>query len=101
MNDQSPRKVFEKAIALLKTGGHQEAEALVRDALERDPGDINFVSLLGSILAERGELQEAAQLLGRAVRGCAVRSCAVCGCEVLGSAMLSCPARSCRAYCAW
>ena len=51
MNDQSPRKVFEKAIALLKTGGHQEAEALVRDALERDPGDINFVSLLGSILA--------------------------------------------------
>jgi len=68
MNDQSPRKVFEKAIALLKTGAQQEAEALVRDALERDPGDINFVSLLGSILAERGELQEAAQLLGRAVR---------------------------------
>ena len=67
MNDQSPRKVFENAIALLKAGAQQEAEALCRDALERDTGDINFVSLLGSILAKRGELQEAAQLLGRAV----------------------------------
>lgn len=68
MSDHYPKKVFERAIALLEDGADQEAEALCRDALERDAGDINFVSLLGSILAGRGELQEALQLLGRAVR---------------------------------
>jgi len=68
MSDPSPRQVFDRAVSLMKGGARQEAEALCRDALERDPGDINFVSLLGSILAGRGALDEAAQLLGRAVR---------------------------------
>ena len=63
MKDHSPRTVFERVITLLKDGDQQQAETLCRDALERDPGDINFVSLLGSILARRGDLQEAAELL--------------------------------------
>lgn len=68
MKDHSPRTVFERVITLLKDGDQQQAETLCRDALERDAGDINFVSLLGSILARRGDLQEAAELLDRAVR---------------------------------
>ena len=68
MSEQQPRKVFERAISLLKGGARAEAEALCRDALARDPGDINFVALLGSILADRGALEEAAECLGRAVR---------------------------------
>ena len=62
------RKVFERVVTLLKGGERQEAESLCRDALARDPGDINFVSLLGSILASRGAHQEAVELLQRAVR---------------------------------
>ena len=68
MNDQSPRAAFERTVALLKGGARQEAEALCRDMLERDPGDINFVSLLGSILASRGAHEEAVSLLSRAVK---------------------------------
>ena len=68
MNDQSPRAAFERAVSLLKGGARQEAESLCRDMLQRDPGDINFVSLLGSILASRGAQEEAVELLGRAVK---------------------------------
>lgn len=68
MTDDSPRKVYEQVINLLKEGAREDAETLCRDALERDPGDINFVSLLGSILAGRGAMEEAAELLSRAVR---------------------------------
>ena len=68
MEQQHPRKVFERVVTLMKGGERQEAESLCRDALARDPGDINFVSLLGSILASRGAHEEAVELLQRAVR---------------------------------
>jgi tetratricopeptide (TPR) repeat protein len=68
MNNQNPRAAFERTVELLKGGARQEAEALCRDMLERDPGDINFVSLLGSILASRGAHEEAVSLLSRAVK---------------------------------
>ena len=68
MTEQHPRRIFERIVALLKGGERQEAESLCRDALERDPGDINFVSLLGSILAARGAHEEAAEQLERAVK---------------------------------
>ena len=68
MTEQHPRRIFERIVTLLKGGERQEAESLCRDALERDPGDINFVSLLGSILASRGAHEEAAQQLERAVK---------------------------------
>ena len=68
MTDDNPRKVYEQVIALLKEGAREDAEALCREALERNPGDINFVSLLGSILAGGGAMEEAAELLSRAVR---------------------------------
>ena len=68
MNNQNPRAAFERTVELLKGGAREEAEALCRDMLERDPGDINFVSLLGSILASRGAHEEAVSLLSRAVK---------------------------------
>ena len=68
MTDDNPRTIYEQVIALLKGGAREDAEALCREALERNPGDINFVSLLGSILAGSGEMEEAAELLSRAVR---------------------------------
>ncbi|MFZ9129630.1 MAG: tetratricopeptide repeat-containing sulfotransferase family protein [Pseudomonadales bacterium] len=68
MAEQHPRKVFERAINLLRGGARGEAEALCRDRLVQDPGDINFVALLGTILADKHEFEEAAELLGRAVK---------------------------------
>ena len=68
MPEQHPRKVFERVIALLKGGARGEAESLCRERLEFDPGDINFVALLGTILAEKHEFEEAAALLARAVK---------------------------------
>ena len=68
MSNDNPRKVYEQVIALLKEGAREDAETLCREALERNPGDINFVSLLGSILAGGGAMEEAAELLSRAVR---------------------------------
>ena len=68
MSDPSPKIIFERAISHLKSGANEEAEALCREVLERDPGDINFVCLLGSILGRRGALNEALELLQRAVK---------------------------------
>ncbi len=63
-----PRQVFERVITLLKSGARAEAEALCRQAVARDQGDVNFTALLGTILAERSEWQEAAQLLEHVIR---------------------------------
>ena len=68
MSDPSPRIIYERAISFLKSGASEEAEALCREILERDPGDINFVCLLGSILGHRGAMNEALELLQRAVK---------------------------------
>ena len=68
MSDPSPRIIFERAISHLKSGANEEAEALCREVLERDPGDINFVCLLGSILGRRGAMDEALELLQRGVK---------------------------------
>ena len=63
-----PKRIFDRAVELVKGGARQEAEALCRQALEQNPGDINFVALLGWILAESNKLEEAEELLTRAVR---------------------------------
>ena len=68
MSDPNPKVIFERAISHLKSGANEEAEALCREVLERDSGDINFVCLLGSILGRRGALNEALELLQRAVK---------------------------------
>ena len=58
MVSQHPKRIFDRAVELVKGGARPEAEALCRQALEQNPGDINFVALLGWILAESNKLEE-------------------------------------------
>ena len=59
---------------------------MCRETLQTDPGDINFVALLGSILAEKGELEEAETLLTRAVKAAPGHAKAL---EDLGTVLLN------------
>ncbi len=69
MSDKkNPRQVFERVISLLKSGARAEAESLCRESIQRDPGDVNFMALLGTILAERNEWREAEECLRHAIR---------------------------------
>ena len=69
MSDQkNPRQVFERVISLLKSGARAEAESVCRESIQRDPGDVNFMALLGTILAERNEWREAEECLRHAIR---------------------------------
>ncbi len=61
------RNLFNKALDLLKENAHEEAESLCRDAILREPGDVNFIALLGTILMRTGKLEEAETCLRRAV----------------------------------
>ena len=63
-----PRQIFERIIALLKSGARDEAESVCRRAVEGDPGDINFRALLGTILAERNQWQEAEECLRHVIK---------------------------------
>ena len=65
---KNPRQVFERVITLLKSGARAEAESLCRESIQRDPGDVNFMALLGTILAERNEWREAEECLRHAIR---------------------------------
>ena len=47
MASPNPKRVFDRAVELVKGGARSEAEALCRKALQDNPGDINFVALLG------------------------------------------------------
>ncbi len=65
---QHPRQIFEQVIARLKSGARVEAEALCREAIKQDPGDVNFRALLGTILAERNAFEEAEQNLRHVIK---------------------------------
>lgn len=61
------RILFNKALDLLKENAHEEAEGLCREAVAREPSDVNFIALLGTILMRGGKLEEAEFWLRRAV----------------------------------
>ena len=68
MNDPTTtRELFNRAIALLKENAHSEAEALCRKAIAQEPGDVNFVGLLGTILLRNNRFEEAESILRKAV----------------------------------
>jgi predicted O-linked N-acetylglucosamine transferase (SPINDLY family) len=56
---------LQQARALYANGQWNEAEPLCRSLLEREPGDLGALSLLGIILAQTRRTEEAAELLGR------------------------------------
>ena len=68
VTETHPRHLFERVVKLLKEGARDEAESLCREAVRQDPGDVNFIALLGMILADINKLEEAEELLDRAVK---------------------------------
>jgi tetratricopeptide (TPR) repeat protein len=61
------RTDYNRVIDLIEEDAKAEAVALCRQAIARDPGDVNFVALLGAILLRMDENEEALQVLQRAV----------------------------------
>lgn len=59
----NPKKTFEKAISLLKKNEKDEAENLCREYLLHDSKDINFLSLLGTILLRKNDFEGAENYL--------------------------------------
>ncbi len=58
---------FNEAIQLINAGEAGKAEALCRQALERNPRDVNMVALLGATLLKTRQTVEAEKLLRKAI----------------------------------
>jgi len=61
------RAILNQAIELINAGERGKAEAICRDAIQRNPDDINMTALLGATLLKAGEVQEAETFLRRAI----------------------------------
>lgn len=57
-----------EAIELINTGRIQDAEAMCRAAVERNPEDVNMTALLGATLLKAGKAAEAEQYLRRSTQ---------------------------------
>ena len=57
------RAKLNEAIELINAGKRGEAETICREALERNPGDVNMTALLGASLLKAGEVGEAEKFL--------------------------------------
>ena len=64
----APKAVFDEALELVSAGDPRAAERLCRDAVERNPKDVNMLGLLGAVLVKMRRLAEAEQVLKRTVR---------------------------------
>ncbi len=62
------RSTISEAIELINTGQIDRAEALCRDAVERNPRDVNITALLGVILLKSRRPEEAEQCLREAIK---------------------------------
>ncbi len=63
MSGKDPKSVFEKVIVLLQQGANAEAESLCRAQLLDDPRDVNFLSVLGSILLRKNDFEGCEEIL--------------------------------------
>ena len=57
------KKTFDRTVELFKAGSLDEAEEVCRSITKRDPRDINFLSLLGSVLLRKDNFEEAETVL--------------------------------------
>ena len=64
---ETPKRKYNQIIELLQKGAMPEAETLCRNAVD-ELGDVNFIALLGTILAQSDQLEEAEAHLRRAVQ---------------------------------
>ena len=62
------KKTFDRTVALFKAGSLDEAEEVCRSITNRDPRDINFLSLLGSILLRKDNFEEAETVLRAVIK---------------------------------
>ncbi|MDE0271786.1 MAG: sulfotransferase, partial [Gammaproteobacteria bacterium] len=62
-----PQAAFNHAIHLINSGRVSAAAAFCRDAVERDPEDLNMTALLGAILLKLREFEAAQKHLRRAI----------------------------------
>ena len=62
-----PQAAFNQVIHLINSGRVSAAAALCRDAVERDPQDVNMTALLGAILLKLREFEAAEAHLRRAI----------------------------------
>jgi tetratricopeptide (TPR) repeat protein len=62
------RGTISEAIELINTGRIDEAEALCRDAVARNPKDVNVTALLGATLLKTRQLEEAEKYLRLAIQ---------------------------------
>ena len=68
-NEQfAPRAAINKAIELVSSGQVDAAVEFCRVAIEKSPGDVNMVALLGVTLMKSGALVEAEAMLRRAIQ---------------------------------
>ena len=64
----APKAVFDEALELINAGNPRAAEAVCREAIERNPKDVNMLGMLGAVLVKMRRLDEAEQVLKRTVR---------------------------------
>ena len=63
----APKALFDEALELINAGDPVAAEKLCREAVERNPKDVNMSGLLGAVLIKRRRLDEAEQVLKRTI----------------------------------
>jgi tetratricopeptide (TPR) repeat protein len=61
------RATLNEVIELINAGKRGEAEAICRDAIQRNPDDINMTALLGAMLLKAREMAEAERFLRHAI----------------------------------
>src|ERR1700722_9572721 len=66
-NASPSNKLFTTALAHYKSGQLLEAEAAYRQVLANDPHHADSLHMLGIILGERGQYEEAIMLITRAI----------------------------------
>ena len=63
----APKALFDEALELINAGDPAAAEKLCREAVERNPKDVNMSGLLGAVLIKRRRLDEAEQVLKQTI----------------------------------
>ena len=66
-NPNNLKDLFKRAVDLMKENAPQEAQAVCQQALEIEPGDVNFIALLGACQMRQGNLEDAELTLRRVV----------------------------------
>lgn len=63
----APKALFDEALELINAGDPAAAEKLCREAVQRNPKDVNMSGLLGAVLIKRRRLDEAEQVLKQTI----------------------------------